>query len=251
LNFSWIAVSQTLSVASGGFSVLIAIGYALAGKDVPRPSVLSLAFISVAAAWWFAYQERELRLKIEKKPRPSLKVVGYNIIERDWRIMKNSGQVDSHSKSGTAFGLDLWIENAPSKNEFGAIAESVAAQVTFSKDGKQLFVADGWWPERITDKEEDSIRFLKQKDVGIGAREYLEIAFKFYYASSAYGVNDGSRSCHEWCNPQLELREGSYSASVQLRGPNVNETVVVTFTNEGRSSMLHLDSPIFTNLKAS
>ena len=65
LNFSWI-LSQTLSAASGGFSILIAIGYALAGKDVPRPSVLSFAFISAVAAWWFAYQERELRLKIEK-----------------------------------------------------------------------------------------------------------------------------------------------------------------------------------------
>ncbi|HET9408773.1 MAG TPA: hypothetical protein VFO39_16135 [Candidatus Sulfotelmatobacter sp.] len=160
--------------------------------------------------------------------------------------MRNSGQVDLHSKSGSAIGLQLWIENAPSENEFGAIAESVSAQVTFSKDGKPLFVPDGWWPERIIEKEEESIRFLKRKDIGIGAREYLEIAFKFYYASSAYGVNDGSRSCDEWCNPQLELPEGSYSASVHLRGPNVDETAVATFRNEGRSSVLRLDSPNFT-----
>lgn len=242
-GFSWVVVSQTLSVASGGFSVLIAIGYAIAGKDAPRPSILSLAFISVVAAWWFAYQERSLRLAAEETPRPNLKLVGFNNIERGWRTMRNSGQVDLHNKSGSALGFQLLIENAPPQGKFGAVAQNVTAQIAFSKNATQLFVADGWWPERVVENEEESIRFLKQKDIFVGAREYLEIAFKFYYSSSAYGVNDGSRSCDEWSNPALELKTGFYSAAVHLRGTNVNETLTVSFTNPGPSSTLQLESP--------
>jgi hypothetical protein len=249
LGFSVVAIYQTLSVASGAFSALIAIWYAAKGHDAPRPSVLGFAYTSVIAAWLYAYDEHKQRLKAEEKPRPALKLVdGDNDIIR-FGVMHNSGQVGAHSESGDSVGLRLRIENVPPPGGFGAIAENVTAQVTFSKEGRELFVADGWWPERYVEDGKDLIRYPKHKNIGVGAREYLEIAFKFYYSPSGYGLNDASLSYSEWCNPQLELESGSYSASMHLLGPNVDETVTVNFTNEGMSNMWRFDPPVFSAAK--
>jgi len=93
---------------------------------------------------WTEEAEVDAGLQKREKPRPSLRVAGYYVVERGWRAMRNSGQV--------------------------------------------------------------------------------------------------SRSVHEWCNRELELPAGSYSASIRLLGPNVNTTRIVTFTNLGSSQSFTLDS---------
>ena len=190
---------------------------------------------------WKEQSDANVELRESGEPRVLLRIAGFDNRERDWKVMKNSGQI-TDSKLGSVIGFWLLIENVPPEGKLGAIAENVTAQVAFSADEKQLFVADGWWTEAIFEDREKSIHFIKQKDIGIGAREYLEIAFKFYYSPRGYALNDGSRAFSDWCNPDLELPEGSYSASVYLRGSNVNATIPVKFTNRGMSTVLHFDS---------
>jgi hypothetical protein len=206
--------------------------------------LLVLMFLVIRESHRLWTEEAEVNAELQKreKPRPSLRVAGYYVVERGWRVMRNSGQVSKESKTGSAYGFWLWIENVPLEDQLGASAEKVTAQIAFSRDGKKLFVGDGWWPERVINDEEESIRYSKQKDIGVGATEYLEIAFKFHWVSQGYGLNDGSRSVHEWCNRELELPAGSYSASIRLLGPNVNTTRIVTFTNLGSSQSFTLDS---------
>jgi hypothetical protein len=204
--------------------------------------VLVLLIIRESHRLWAEQANANAELRAVEKPRPNLRVTGYNNVQRDWRIMRNSGQVDKDSKSGSAYGFQLWIENTPLEDQLGIAAEKVVAQITFNKDGKPMFVADGWWPEKIINAEEEFIRYHKQKDIGVGATEYLEIAFKFHWSSAAYGLNDGSRSSEEWCNPALKLEPGSYSASVRLVGPNVNTARTIEFTNIGSTNAFKLDS---------
>lgn len=93
---------------------------------------------------WAEQANANSDLRAVEKPRPDLRVTGYNNVVRGWRVMRNSGQVDTDSKSGDAYGFQLWIENTPLENRVGIAAEKVAAQITVNKDGKPLFVADGW-----------------------------------------------------------------------------------------------------------
>jgi hypothetical protein len=206
--------------------------------------LLVLLFLIVRESYrlWAEEADANAELRKDEKPRPLLKIAGYYNVARDWRVMRNSGQVDTRSKTGDAYGFQVGIENSPPAGQLGVIAEKVAAQITFYEDEKQLFVGDGWWPEKVGNGLEQSIQYHKWKDIGVGATELLEIALKFHWSSKAYALNDASRSCNEWCNPGLELPEGSYSAAIHLLGPNVNTTITIKFRNPGSSSPFSLDS---------
>ena len=98
--------------------------------------LLVLLFLIVRESYrlWAEEADANAELRKDEKPRPLLKIAGYYNVARDWRVMRNSGQVDTRSKTGDAYGFQVGIENSPPAGQLGVIAEKVAAQITFYED---------------------------------------------------------------------------------------------------------------------
>jgi hypothetical protein len=233
----WLA----LSAASGAPSVIIALYVYWKGKDTSAPNLLLfLMGCSVVTAWLQWNEEHRKRLRLERTPRPQLSCSEHYVKIKSFRAIYLSGQGDITSKSGPGSALRIFIENNPETTQNAMPALQVLARLSFLDDnGRELFNADGWWPEDITINGETSITYRKVMDLPVGVRQSLELVFKFDGDISCYGMNDESRSRYQWQNPDLELPTGQYRIVVHLFGKNIDDrTFNVRFENPGFGELL-------------
>jgi hypothetical protein len=140
LSFFFTATLLTLSIGSGGFTVVRDLYFYSEGKEPPQRGLLTfLQVCSITAAWGLWLKERQTRLEVVN-PRPTKRLVIISASQSRGRF-----QSDEFIPWGEEYLALLCLYNDDSPTVPG-----VRAEVTFRRDGKKVFSAPNayWLDER-------------------------------------------------------------------------------------------------------
>jgi hypothetical protein len=241
----------TLSLASGGFTVLLGLGSYLVGKEPPKGGLLTvLQVCSIAAAWGAWSQERGKRLELidKRKPRLSVSKDGFHRIEAAFQLkyLNDDGSL-LHATSFPFRSLLLRIENDPIQSAVESVATDVNARLFFFKsDGQELFNIEGRWSDSTQPSNLERHRTaaeLKTATIPIGSYRDLDLVLKYNHEARCHAVNNVSYGFDLFQNPAWRMDAGDYQIVVRLRGSSVDQTFRLKFRNpEGNGPLEPLSS---------
>jgi len=224
-----------LSLASGGFSVLLGVGSYLIGREPPKNGLLLiLGSCSIFAAWAAWFRERKLRLETQYKQLPLLKVARGDFFQSGGvqTITQNGQQVVVAESDFTS--LVLRIENDPVLVSPNAHAVAVIPQVAFlDGSGAELFKFEGRWSDSTQPGRYLRDRTIAEREpvtIYIGKKRLLDLVYKSRFEVDCYGVNDESFE-FGLKRPEWRLGPGEYQVRVRIRGQNVDQTFLLKFAN--------------------
>jgi hypothetical protein len=231
-----------LSLASGGFTVILALWYIVTGREQQKIGFLVfLGICSIFAAWIGLFSERHLRIREQIRRKPCLKVKEGDFFCRvvHWGIGEHEGR---RVLLNPLWALVLRIENDPEIGTEISQITNLAARVTFlDVNGHVLFSFEGRWSDSAqpsTLPKDRTAAELKTVDFLIGTTRMLDLVVKYHNESVAYGVNNDSYDYPYFKNEDWLLNAGEYQIRVRFRSANVDQTFVLMFSNpEGTTSL--------------
>jgi len=220
----------TLSLASGGPTVILALIFYLQGREPPKNGLLIfLLLCSLVAAWAAGLRERNVRLQ-GRKPRLRVAPGDFGQTHPVW-VDKGCRTIPTRAFSA----LILRVENDPLVPTADSVARQVTARISFCRvDGTKLFDFDGRWSDTIQPSRlpllEPTIE-LNTVDIAIGVRRELDLVLKYDAETDCFGVNNKSYRFPWARNPEWELGAGEYLIRVRLRGIGVDQPFLLRFRN--------------------
>lgn len=237
----------TLSFASGGPTVIIALVFFFQSKEPPKSGLLTVFGVcSLFAAWVAGLKDRRLRIEVQKtfqktvKQRPRLRVEagGFCEITKRWlTVIKTVADPNPQGfKTFTPYScLVLRIENDPITSTAESIATQLSTRLTFYDSfNTELFSYEGRWADTEQPTNYAGIKVPNEQrtiDIPIGTRRDLDLAIKYHSDDLAYGINYESYAHPQIKNPAWTLGSGDYSLKVRLRGASVDQTWLLKFRN--------------------
>jgi hypothetical protein len=228
LSFFITVVLATLSIASGGFTVVRDLYFYTQGKEPPQRGLLTfLQVCSIISAWGLWLRERNLRQQ-GKEPR--------------LRVTRVFGQrpawVDTYGRAipNTAFSsLVLEVENDPPSPSADSVASMVTPRLAFLDwNGEERFSFVGRWSDSNQPRP-FPVGFIPPEsstiDIPIGVRRQLDLAIKYDQEAECFGFNNESYRFQLGRNPSWQLEPGEYIIRIRLRGSNVDQEFTIRFRN--------------------
>lgn len=223
----------TLSLASGGFTVLFGLVFYLQGKEPPKSGLLILLQVcSVVAAWGAWLHERRKRLDLLSRRRPRLVVPadGFYRISAGYPLRYANEYATALFQS-----LLLSVENDPLESSADAVARDISAGLTFlDSQGKELMRLEGRWSDSTQPPNLERQRTavdLKTATIPIGAKRQLDLVLKYDGDTDSFALNNESYTFDLLLNPTWRLVPGDYQIKVRFRGVNVDQTFLLRFRN--------------------
>jgi hypothetical protein len=228
LSFFLTMTLATLSIATGGFTVLRDLYFYTRGKEPPQRGLLTfLQVCSIMSAWGLWSRERYLR---QQGSRPRLKLTRVYGQRPVW--------ADNYGRAipNTSFSsLVLEVENDPPTPSIDSVALMVTPRITvFDLNGVELFSFVGRWsdsnqprlfPVGLVAPEASTI------DIPIGVRRRLDLVIKYDQEAECFGFNNESYRFQLGRNPSWRLEPGDYLMRVRFRGSNVDREFNIRFRN--------------------
>jgi hypothetical protein len=238
----------TLSFASGGFAVVVALGSYLIGKEPPKSGLLLLLQVcSVLAAWGAWSQERSKRLDLIGRRRPRLVIPqsGFRRIDAAFqqKYLNGDGTL-LHATSYPFRSLVLQVDNDPLESSAESVATEVSARLYFlDAEAHELFNIEGRWSDSTQPSNLERHRTpaeLKTATIPIGSYRILDLVLKYDHESRCHAVNNESYGFDLFQNPAWRLQEGCHQIRVRLRGPNVDQIFLLNFRNPAGNEPLEV-----------
>jgi hypothetical protein len=228
LSFFVTALLVTLSIGSGGFTVVRDLYFYSEGQQPPQQGLLTfLQVCSILAAWGLWLRERNARLQ-GTKPRLRVPPDGFHQTRPFWK----SG---THDPDEQFSSLVLHVENDPAVPTADSFARQVNARLTFCRiDGTELFDFAGRWSDSIQPGQVPFLPTIELNavEIPIGARRTLDVVLKNNTTDiECYGVNNDSFGHQRGKNPGWQLGPGDYLVKVRFRGIGVDQTFLLQFRN--------------------
>jgi hypothetical protein len=230
LSFFFTVILATLSIASGGFTVVRDVYFYSQNQEPQQKGLLTfLQICSILSAWGLWLRERNLR---EQGERPRLRLIRIFAQRPVWADINGRAIPNTGSSS-----LVLEVENDPPTPNPNSVAMQVTPRVTFSDvNGQELFSFTGRWSD-----SDQPIRFplgvatpqLSTIDIPIGVRRQLDLVIKYDVESDCFGFNNESYRYQLVRNPSWQLSQGEYLVRVRLRGSNVDQQFEIRFRIPG------------------
>jgi hypothetical protein len=189
----------TISLASGGPALVVAVWFLSQGKEVPRSGLWTiLQACSVLAAWAAWFQEYRSHDDQREFPRLQVATGDFHRINGIWREQYYEADTMEERTTRLSLGsLVLDIENDPIHSTTKSIATAISPRLTFFCDltGERLFELEGRWSDSVEPPQLPKDRTpteLKTTSIPIGAKRRLDLVMKYANEAVCYGVNNDS-----------------------------------------------------------
>jgi hypothetical protein len=196
----------------------------------------------VQAAWAVREKESALEARIaslESQPRPRLQLREPGAIHMDEIPFFHPGM---QQPVLVAEFIHVRFVNEPLRPEPSAVAKSIAAKVSFSREGRVLKTIDGRWSDVDQPTPLKSVLPLLRATFDIGDEHNVDIVFKVLGDNDCYMFNNDNYKHLDLKPADHALQPGKYEVTVRLVGVYVDQPFTFLFTNPGagRPLVLHV-----------
>jgi hypothetical protein len=260
LSFWITLVLATLSLGSGGFTVVRDLYFYSQSKEPPNRGLLTfLQVCSIFAAWGLWIQERWKLSQYEKQQReeqissrPRIRIAQEGLRLGPiiaWLRLPSSSVVLSNY-----IALNLYLINDPITITDRSSAEDVCATLSFyAANGEKLCTAHGRWADSNapTERGNRDITEILAVRFPPGLTRSLDIVLKYIDEDVCYIMNHESYQYIGFKNTNKQLPPGGMVCRVELKGSYINQIISFGFLNEGINGVLKVTSgPTSTEVRS-